>query len=272
MINLLYFLSRYGGLLTFVLLELLSVYLVVRYNQTQRDIYLNSSRYYSGILLEKTTQLRHYASMAEVADSLSKENATLYNRLYSQLAITPRDAEVDSLLSPFEFIPARVIKNSINQPNNNLTLNKGELDGVQAGMGVVLSKGVLGIVRNTSPHFCRVLSLLNSQTFISAAIRRNNAFGVIHWDGLSPNVVVLEEIPKHLDIQVGDTVVTSGHSSVFPPGLEIGRVTNYYIPSGSNSFRIDVELFVDLSRINRAYIIRNRYWDELQSLETTESK
>ncbi len=272
MINLLYFLSRYGGLLTFVLLELLSIYLVVRYNQTQRDIYLNSSRYYSGILLEKTTQIRQYASMVEVADSLAKENAALYNRLYSQLAITPRDTEVDSLLSPFEFIPARIIKNSINQPNNNLTLNKGELDGVREGMGVMLSKGVLGIVRTTSPHFCRVLSLLNSQTFISAAIKRNSAFGVIHWDGLLPNKVVLEEIPKHLDIQVGDTVITSGHSSVFPPGLEIGRVTRYHVPSGSNSFRIEVELFADLSRINRAYIIRNRYWDELQTLESTESK
>lgn len=272
MINLLYFLSRYGGVLAFVILELLSVYLVVQYNQTQRDIYLNSSRFYSGVLLEKTAKIRHYASMAEIADSLAKENAALYNRLYSQLAITPRDNEVDSLLSPFEFIPARVIKNSINQPNNNLTLNKGTLDGVQPGMGVVLSKGVLGIVRNTSPHFCRVLSLLNSQTFISAAIQRNGSFGVIHWDGASPSRVILEEIPKHLDIHIGDTVVTSGHSSVFPPGLEIGKVVNYYVPSGSNSFRIEVDLFADLSRINRAYIIRNRYWDELQSLEITEDK
>ncbi|MBK7344983.1 MAG: rod shape-determining protein MreC [Saprospiraceae bacterium] len=272
MINLLYFLSRYGGVLAFVILELLSVYLVVRYNQTQREIYLNSSRFYSGVLLEKTAKIRHYASMAEIADSLAEENALLYNRLYSQLAITPRENEVDSLFSPFEFIPARVIKNSINQPNNNLTLNKGELDGVKQGMGVVLPRGVLGIVRNTSPHFCRVLSLLNSQTYVGAAIRRNGAFGVVHWDGVSPAKVILEEIPKHLDILIGDTVVTSGHSSVFPPNLEIGKVISYYVPSGSNSYRIEVNLFVDLSRINRAYIVRNRYWDELQSLETTESQ
>ena len=90
MINLLYFLTRYGGFLTFVILELISVYLVVQYNQTQRDIYLNSSRFYSGILLEKTENLRHYASMAEVADSLASENAALYNRLYSQLALAPK--------------------------------------------------------------------------------------------------------------------------------------------------------------------------------------
>lgn len=272
MINLLYFLTRYGGFLTFVILELISVYLVVQYNQTQREIYLNSSRFYSGILLDKTERLRHYASMAEIADSLASENAALYNRLYSQLALAPRDVELDSLLAPFDFIPARVIKNSINQPNNNLTLNKGDQDGVQPGMGVVLSKGVLGIVRNTSPHFCRVISILNSQTYIGAAIRRNGAFGMIHWDGLDPGMVILEEIPKHLDIQLGDTIVTSGHSSVFPPGLEIGTVDNYLIPSGSNSFRIRVRLFTDLSRTNRAYIVRNRYWEEIQSLETDEQR
>ena len=134
MINLLYFLTRYGGFLTFVILELISVYLVVQYNQTQREIYLNSSRFYSGILLDKTERLRHYASMAEIADSLASENAALYNRLYSQLALAPKDVELDSLLAPFDFIPARVIKNSINQPNNNLTLNKGDEDGVQPGM------------------------------------------------------------------------------------------------------------------------------------------
>lgn len=270
MVNLLYFLSRYGGLLTFVILELLSVYLLVRFNQPQREIYFNSSRYYTAWLMDKTDRLRHYASMAEVADSLASENAQLYTRLYSQLAMAPGSTEIDSLLSPFTFVPARVIKNSINQPNNNLTLNKGEQDGILPGMGAILPNGVLGVVRTTTRHFCRVISVLNSQSYISAALRRNRAFGVLHWDGRRPDLLYLEEVPKHLDIHMGDTVITSGHSSVFPPGIGIGTVTGYHIPSGSNSFRITVKLFADLSRVNRAYIVKNRYWEELQELENGE--
>lgn len=270
MINLLYFLTRYGGLLTFLVLELISLYLIVRFNHTQRDIYLNSSRYYSGILYDKTARLREYATLSFTADSLGKENAQLYNRLYNQLAQAGPDPQIDSTLATFDFVASRIIKNSINLANNSITLDKGERDSISAGMGVMLPNGVLGIVRSTSYRFCRVISVLNSQSHISAAILRNNSFGSLTWDGKDPGILILEEIPKHIVLQKGDTVVTSGHSAIFPPGIPIGTIKNYYVPSGSNSYLAEVDLFADLSSINRAYIIRNRYWEEIQSLEVQE--
>ena len=270
MLNLLYFLSRFGGTLAFIVLEILALFLVVRYNQNQRDIWINSSRFYSGVVHERADRVRSFTSLARVADSLAVENAELYDRLYDQLALAPGDASVDSLLSPFDFIPARIIKNSINKPTNNLTLNRGTRDGIAPGMGVVVHQGVLGIVRSVSPHFCRVMSVLNTQTYIGAAIQRTGAFGTLNWDAVDPTRLILADIPKHLDVQPGDTVLTSGHSAIFPPGIPIGLVDTVLIPSGSNTFRIPVQLWADLGRTSRAYIIRNRFWEELESLETEE--
>lgn len=270
MVNLLYFLTRYGSLLTFLLLELLSLYLIVRYNQTQRDIYFNSSRHYSGVLLEKTNQLTHFASLQKVADSLAFENAQLYNRLYNQFSTQTLPVMEDTQLTTFSFLPARIIKNSIHLPNNNLTLNKGENDGVLEGMGVMLPNGVLGIVRSTTPRFSRVLSVLNSQSYISVSNERSGAFGSLTWDGRDPGILILEEVPKHLEVMEGDTIVTSGFSAIFPRGIPIGTVRQFEVPPGSSTYRIEVKMFADLSRTTQAYIIRNRHLDELQQLEQNE--
>jgi rod shape-determining protein MreC len=270
MVNLLYFLTRYGSLLTFLLLGFLSLYLIVRFNQTQRDIYFNSSRFYSGVLLEKTNQVAYLTSMQRVADSLAAENAQLYSRLYNQLASPAFAGIEDTLLSAFDFLPARIIKNSFHLPNNNLTLNKGEQDGVREGMGVMLPQGVLGIVRSTSPRFSRVISLLNSQSHISVASSRSGAFGSLTWDGRDPGIVILEEVPKHQDITLGDTIITSGFSAIFPRDIPIGTVQGFYVPPGSSTYRIEVRMFADLTRINQAYIIRNLHMDELQQLEQNE--
>lgn len=270
MINLFYFLSRYGGLLTFAVLELLSLWLIVRYNKTQRDIWLNSSSYYSGILYDNTARFTDLAGLARTADSLSKENAQLYARLYSQLALAGPDAPVDTALGTFDFLPARIIKNSVTQPDNNVTLDKGLQDGIRPGMGVMLANGVLGIVRSASPHFCLVVSVLNAQSHISVTIQRNQAFGTLTWDGRDPGVLLLEEVPKHIALMRGDTVVTSGFSAVFPRGIPIGTVIAHRVPPGSSTLRADVRIFANLATVQRAYIIRNRFMDELESLEQEE--
>jgi rod shape-determining protein MreC len=271
MINLFYFLSRYGGLLTFAVLELFSLWLIVRYNQTQRDIWLNSSRYYSGILYDKTARLSDLAGLARTADSLAQENAQLYARLYSQLALAGPETPIDTALGTFDFLPARIIKNSITLPDNNITLDKGLRDGIRPGMGVMLSNGVLGIVRSASPRFCRVVSVLNSQSHLSVAIQRNQAFGTLTWDGSDPGTLILEEVPKQIALMRGDTVVTSGFSVVFPPGIPIGVVSAHKVPPGSSTLRAEVRIFANLATVQRAYIIRNRFMDELGSLEGEEN-
>lgn len=271
MINLFYFLTRYGGLLTFAVLELFSLWLIVRYNQTQRDIWLNSSTYYSGILQDRTARFTDLAGMSRTADSLAMENAELYARLYSQLAISGAEAPIDTTLGTFDFLPARIIKNSITLPDNNVTLDKGLQDGIRPGMGVMLSNGVLGIVRSASPRFCRVVSVLNSQSHLSVAILRNQAFGTLTWDGRDPGSLILEEVPKHIALMRGDTVVTSGFSAVFPRGIPIGVITAHKVPPGSSTLWAEVRIFANLATVQRAYIIRNRFMDELEALEAGEN-
>lgn len=271
MVNLFYFLSRYGGLLTFAALELFSLWLIVRYNKTQRDIWFNSSSYYSGILYDNTSRFTDLAGLAQTADSLAQENAQLYARLYSQLALAGPEVPVDTALGTFDFLPSRIIKNSITLPDNNVTLDKGLQDGIRPGMGVMLPNGVLGIVRSASPRFCRVVSVLNSQSHISVAILRNQAFGTLTWDGRDPGTLILEEVPKHIALMRGDTVVTSGFSAIFPRGVPIGVISAHRVPPGSSTLRAEVRIFANLATVQRAYIIRNRFMDELESLETGEN-
>lgn len=270
MINLLYFLSRYGGFLSFLVLEITALYLIIRFNQPQREIFLHSAQYYSGWMLDRSARFREYTTASETADSLAQENARLYTRLYHQLATSQPESAPDSTIIDFDFLPARIIKNSIHLLNNNLTLDKGTEDGISPGMGVMLPRGVLGIVRSCSSRFCMVMSVLNARSFISATVERTGALGTLTWDGQDPSRLLLTEVPKHLEIASGDTVTTSNHSVIFPAGIPIGTITRFEVPSGSNSFVIEVRLFEDLTRVQWAYIIRHPHWAELQALESEE--
>lgn len=265
--SLLYFLSRFGGLLTFITLEVVSLYLVVQYNQTQRSIFINSSQIYSGYFLDKMERVQTLTNMSANLDSIAQENARIYARLYGQIAHAGPELTSDSLLSQYDILPVRIIKNSITLEHNNLTIDKGSRHGIRKGMGLMLPDGVLGIVRATSANFSSVISVLNKRSHISASLSRSQAFGSLTWGGKDPQKLVLAEVPKHLPIYLGDTVSTSGHSAVFPAGIPIGTVTNYYVPSGSNSYHIDVAIFADIARAKRAYVIYNRNWDELEQLE-----
>lgn len=270
MVNLLYFLNRYGSLLCFLFLEMISLYLIVQYNQKQKDIYLNSSRYYSGVLLEKTTNLTQYIGLKGAADSLAKENAQLYTRLYNQLSLNPEQGVSDSALITFSYLPAWIIKKNVHLPNNNFTLNKGRKDGVLPGMGVMLPNGILGVIMSSSTHYSRVLSVLSSQSYISALVKRNEALGTLTWDGEDPRFLVMKEVPKYMDLLKGDTITTSGFSAVFPKGIPIGVVENYFIPPGSSSYQIKVNMFADLIKSNQVYIIQNLGLDEMSELEAKE--
>ncbi len=266
--------ARFGGFFFFVLLEVICFVLIVRFNKNQRDIYLNSSNLFAGYVNKKYDQWSDYFHLTLVADSLARENARLLEELSNKeisVVIAADDtvhSQRDTILkSSFQLIPAKVINNSISKNHNFLTIDKGKLDNLEPHLGVVTDKGVVGIVRNVSPNYARVMSVLHRQMHISAALKNQKYFGSLVWKNNDPTRVTLEEIPKHAQPAVGDTVVTSGYSSIFPPGIFVGTVENYRVEPGNNAYTITVKLGEDIGKIQYVYVVRNLNVHQIKMLE-----
>jgi rod shape-determining protein MreC len=270
--NLFAFLVRHGVLLLFLGLEVLCFNLVVNNNHRQSEIYHKTSTVVTAALNKKVAGVVHYWRLQGVNDSLRIENAALREQLYNRIVLAEAgNAGLDSTTRRFGIKPATVIQNSIGLRNNYITLDRGKDSGIKSGMGVVTDKGPIGIVVATTRRFTRVMSLLHSNMMLSASIKTKGYFGSLVWRSANPKLMELDALPKHAQIQIGDTVVTSGYSKIFPPGLQIGKIDTFWLPTGSNFYRARVVLDIDLSSLQSAYVILNYSQGERKLLETAES-
>jgi rod shape-determining protein MreC len=255
--------------------------MIVTYNNFQRANFLDSSNFFSGSLLEWFSSYAQYFNLRKVNIRLSEENALLRTALQEHLLQTNygNPKMIDSLFLPglskdslkkanFFFSTARVINNSINQQHNFITINKGRFNGVKTDMGVIANGQVVGKVINVSDHYSTVISLLNNRWKLSAKIKSNNYFGSLSWDGRDYRKVLLNEIPYHVPVQKGDTVVTTGYTPTFPEGLTIGTISDYSIGSGSNFYKIEVTLAADFKNLVMVGLIENKKRSEIIQLES----
>lgn len=256
--------------LVFLLLEAYCFYLLMQNNNFQNASMLNSANSAVAKTMEGVNYVREYIHLKDENASLAKDNASLRNSLKDALY------ENDTLLSTvsdsithqqYTFISAKVIDNTVNRRNNYLTLNKGSMQGIKPEMGVICSDGIVGIVKQVSPHFCTVMSLLHKDARISAKIKRNDFFGSLIWEGESPFFASLKEIDKTVPVQKGDTIVTTPFSSIFPAGTMVGRVTDSRIAAGSNFHDIEVHLRTQFQRLTYVYIVNNILKEEQRKLE-----
>ncbi len=258
--NLLLFIIRYSAFLLFLFLEIISIILIVKYNDDQRSIFLNSSSIFSGKLYNMADKAYEYNNLRTVADSLAEENARLRSRLFNierTIAYLPADDQpLDScILEPFRIIHARVINNSINQRNNHFTIDRGSADSIRPGMGVISPHGIAGIIDQVGEKYSTAISILHSAARVSASIRRNHYFGSLVWKEIDPHHMILEAIPRQADIMIGDTVVTSGYSFIYPKGIFIGTIERFWSEGGSNYYTIEVRLHEDIARLDRVYVV-----------------
>jgi rod shape-determining protein MreC len=268
MYNVIQLIVKYGAHLLFVVLQVICFSLIINYNKAQKDIFVNSSNVFAGKIADQQSKIVQFAKLKNQNDSLMRENANLIENIIGIEYSSDNIPASDSTLNQYRLIPTNIINSTINLTNNHFTLNKGSRHGVQADMGVIAShKGLLGVVRNVSENFAHVISLLHSQTKISCAIKGRKGHGTLMWKNMDPLRMNLESIPKHEFIAVGDTVITSGYSTMFPKGLLVGKVEKFVIPSGSNSYSITVKLFNDLTNAQYAYVIQNIFGAEQLLLE-----
>lgn len=281
--NLFRLILGYHHVLLFLILEIFSLSLVVSYNNYQKAKFLTSSNGISGYFFENFAGVFQIFDLKKANTELAEENAQLrtalqhYQLRSSNNSIQNYQSERNPLIAMtrdslnkivYFFTTARVINNSVNQRHNFLTLNKGRIQGVKPDMGVVSAGRVVGLVTNVGENYSTVISILNERWKLSAKIKRNDFFGSLSWNGKDYRKVQLNEIPYHVPIQNGDTVVTTGFSSSFPEGLEIGIVSEYSLGSGSNFYRIDVNLATDFRSIVQVGLVENRQLKEINKLES----
>ncbi|MGM9739147.1 MAG: rod shape-determining protein MreC [Candidatus Cryptobacteroides sp.] len=261
----------------FILLEIAALGML-RHGSELQDFFITRAAHgFLGNVWGLTETIRGYATLRKENDRLAGEIHRLTEKVSrleeeaGKYAAGDSAAFVSGLPGKYEFIPAEVIKNSVNKQHNYLILGKGSEDGVRPQTGIITSQGVIGIVDAVGRHYSYAISFLNSESSISARIGKDGSSGPMSWDGKGMGNALLREIPLQMKFEEGDTVYTSGFSSIFPPDIPLGRITGSRIVNGA-TYEINVSLFQDFSAVRYVCLVRNRDLDEILSLEEGETE
>ena len=264
------FLLKYYNFFLFILLEFFAFLIIYQNSYYQQSSILSASNAISGGIYGFYSGITDYIGLKSVNKTLADENAQLLSLQKRSFIKTNNKAFIvndTQYQQQYTYLSAKVISNTANRVNNYLTLNKGLKQGIKKNMGVISSQGIVGIVKDVSENFCSVTSLLHSKTKISAKIKKNDNIGTIIWKGDDYRVVTLKDVPAHVKISVGDTIISSGYSMMFPEGILIGSIYSYEINKGKDFYEIRVKLFNDFNNISYVYVINNLMKDELNELE-----
>ena len=250
------FFIRKSHAFLFVLLEGLALTLLFCLNDSQKAAYLSSAGIVSGRLLEISSSIVNYFSLKGQNRELAIENAWLKSRL------SALESEVGNerlaLLTTDKVVAARVIDNSIRRDDNFITINKGTDDGIREGMGVSSPAGAVGVVRVAGRHYSIVLPILNSKSSLSCKVLGSDSFGFLEWHGGNPCKAELLDVPYHAQVSMGDTIVTSGYSAVFPENVMVGTVSSVVERRSEYTLKITLDLAVDFSDLGWVYVyLRN---------------
>lgn len=272
--NLLAFLTKYYHWLIFLLLEVVSGVMLFNYNRYQGSVWVSSANAVVGKVYEWQSAIIHYFSLSPRAEWLTQRNIFLEQengRLRQLLADSNDSTELErqemAHLNQFQFIPAKVVSNSVSNLDNLITINRGQSDGVEPDMGVVCGTGVVGVVYQSSDHYSVVLPLLNRRSRISCTIRGKGYFGYLTWNGQDPMRAYVEDIPRHAKFEKGDWLETSGFSSIFPAGISVGKIVDVEDSPDGMSYRLHVLLSTDFSVLRDVCVITDKTFFERLRLE-----
>jgi rod shape-determining protein MreC len=261
---------RFHVFLLFILLEIISLSFVISADIEKKNVFFSSANAVSGFFNKNINGLSSYFSLRSENVQLVNENLRLRKEL-AQIKLfqnIPDHPEIDtSGTYHYEYYSARVIKNTVSRNHNYITIDKGRRDGIEKDFGVISSNGVVGIVIATSDRYSLVVSILNTNLGISGRIKKNNYYGTVQWEGGNYRYIDMYEIPNHLLLSIGDTIVTSGYSAIFPEGIGIGTVSKIDKNVSNNFFDLQLELLTDFKSLYDVYVINNKNRREQVLLE-----
>lgn len=264
-------LGRLYVLLLYILLQAAAITMLVRNSYFQQSFIMRGIHGIQYGLWEKSANIKNYFQLRSLNRTLAEENAQLRNRLsqLTDLESLYRSAMASDSLTvrdraAFFYIPAEVVHSTTQRQNNFLIINKGKAQGVRPDMGVICNKGVVGIVNHVTQNYASVISLLNISQRISARLLPEGSTGTLLWPGKSSRTMLLTDFLQHQNVHLGDTVVTSGLSAVFPPDIPIGSVSGQAVKKGIY-LDLDVSLFMRFENLRYVTVAGQRYQDEIQS-------
>lgn len=268
--NLIEFLQKYNHWFVFVLLEGFSITLLFRFNSYQGSVFFSSANVVAGKVYEWDSAVRAFFSLTKVNEQLNTRNLYLeqtVERLSKELATQRKDSNSvervqRQILKDYKLISAKVISNSLDKIENLITIDKGRADGVRKDMGVACGMGVVGVVYMVSEHYSVVIPVLNRKSNISVAIRKRGYYGHLSWTGGVSDKAFVTDVPRHAHFRIGDVIVTSGYSSIFPPGIIVGQVLHVYNSADGLSYRVQVHLSTDFGNLRDVSVIDNSSMEE----------
>ena len=264
--NLLQFLGRHYHWALFVVLEVISLTLLFKYNNYQSSVWFSSANTIAGKVYETSANVESYFALKETNQALTRRNyymerqLTQLRRLYADATRQqdPKEQQGLDSLARYELINAEVVSNELGKMDNLMTINRGRVDGVEAGMGVACGLGVVGVTYLVGDHYSVVIPVLNRMTRISCAIRGYGYFGVLRWYGGDAGIAYVEDIPRHARFKRGDWVETNGYSSIFPPGVMVGQIVEVYNSRDGLSYKLKVRLSTDFGNLRNVVVISDR--------------
>ncbi|PKP14476.1 MAG: rod shape-determining protein MreC [Bacteroidetes bacterium HGW-Bacteroidetes-3] len=268
--QIIYFIKKFRYFLLFIVLEILAFIIIIQDNSYHQSKFVNSANFISGGVYNKVNSINAFFHLKKDNELLSEENARLKNLLerrgntYNLDSFTVIDST--QYFQKYEYSVAKVINNNYAKRNNFLTLNKGSKHGLTQDLGVINSKGIIGVIKNVSSNYATVLSILNNNSKINVRLKNSNYFGTLVWDGKDYNITQVIDIPRQALVKEGDTIVTGGKSSIFPEGIEVGVIKDFKYEQNKYQV-INILLFNDMSAIGEVQIVKNLHKNEQVILE-----
>ena len=259
---------RFHFLLLFIILETISLSLYVADDISKKKVVFSSANMVAGLFHNVFNNWQSYLKLDKENENLRNENIQLKNKnqLFRKNKKQYIEIKVDSVKYSYKI--GRVINNTVYKNKNYLTINKGQTDGIKKNFGVVGKDGIIGIVATASDNYSLIVSLLNERLSLSAKIKKNNFFGTIKWNTKDYRYVNLTEIPNHIQIGIGDTVVSSGFSAIFPEGINIGVISDINNNESNNFYDLKIKLLTDFKNVKNVYFIKNNRKQEQLNLES----
>jgi len=268
--QLIYFIRKYKYFLLFILLQILAFNFTIQHHSYHQSKFVNSANFISGGFYNKINSINEYFYLKTENQLLNEENVELKN-LLAKISLPSNDSlysKTDTLhkIQKYNYTVAKVINNNYSKRNNVLTINKGSNKGLVSELGVINSKGIIGVVKNVSNNYATILSILNSSSRINVKLKNGNHFGSLIWNGEDYALVQIIDIPRQAKLKKGDTIITGGKSALFPEGINVGTVDDIIIKNHQYQ-KINVRLFNDMSAIGQVQIVKNLHKEELLTLE-----
>ncbi len=268
--NIFNFVLRNNFWITFLLLEMACLYLAFKHNYYHQAKFFNSANAVSSKLYATSNKVQSYVRLAEENEVLVKENAKLrgYARnSYFEILKTTRTNNDTVYKQKYEYISGKLINVTLNKRNNYFTISSGKNAGVEKDMAVISSNGIVGIVKDVSPNFSTVMSLLHRNFTCNCKLKNDGIFGPLVWDGKAYDIMQLTDIPTHAKLKKGDTVVTSHLTQLFPEGQIVGTIDTWERKQGEGFYTVNVKLSTDFKKLGTVYIVKYFYKNEQDSLE-----